>query len=218
MIIEPALWVVQPSGVMAKVPLTLLESRGSAEVCRTHWAAANPPTSRRAVSTHSCLGFIASLLSALPLSAGSWALQALIASIGSEDRPSTSERTVKFGARTYLWPPCNRYQTVTLALNAPLLHAQAPLLTVDREDLENAIHGRRVRQARDDGPRKKPSLKAGTMSLLTNPDVMIFFVMVTLMGFAKGVVDSFLFIFIDELGAQNAACQPSQWSLTSAAL
>ena len=32
MIIEPALWVVQPSGVMAKVPLTLLESRGSAEV------------------------------------------------------------------------------------------------------------------------------------------------------------------------------------------
>ena len=32
MIIEPALWVVQPSGVMAKVPLTVLESRGSTEV------------------------------------------------------------------------------------------------------------------------------------------------------------------------------------------
>ena len=32
MIIEPALWVVHPSGVMAKVPLTVLESRGSAEV------------------------------------------------------------------------------------------------------------------------------------------------------------------------------------------
>ena len=43
MIIEPALWVVQPSGVMAKVPLTVLESRGSTEVrqpamhrCRQH--------------------------------------------------------------------------------------------------------------------------------------------------------------------------------------
>ena len=34
MIIEPALWVVQPSGVMAKVPLTVLESRGSTEVRR----------------------------------------------------------------------------------------------------------------------------------------------------------------------------------------
>ncbi len=78
---------------------------------------------------------------------------------------------------------------------------QAPLLTVDREDLENAIQGRRVRQARHDGPVKKASLRAGAASLLTNPDVMIFFVMVTLMGFAKGVVDSFLFIFIDELGA-----------------
>ena len=72
---------------------------------------------------------------------------------------------------------------------------------MDREDLENAIHGRRVRQARHDGPVKKTNLKAGAASLLTNPDVMIFFVMVTLMGFAKGVVDSFLFIFIDELGA-----------------
>jgi len=82
---------------------------------------------------------------------------------------------------------------------------QAPLLTVDREDLENAIQGRRVRQARHDGPVKKASLRAGAASLLTNPDVMIFFVMVTLMGFAKGVVDSFLFIFIDELGAMRAA-------------
>jgi hypothetical protein len=71
-----------------------------------------------------------------------------------------------------------------------------------------------VRHARNDGPRKKPSLKAGAMSLLTNPDVMIFFVMVTLMGFAKGVVDSFLFIFIDELGVQKrclpAICESSQ--------
>ena len=85
-------------------------------------------------------------------------------------------------------------------------NTQAPLLTVDREDLENAIHGRRVRQARHDGPKKKPSLRAGAASLLTNQDVMIFFVMVTLMGFAKGVVDSFLFIFIDELGAPESSC------------
>ena len=80
---------------------------------------------------------------------------------------------------------------------------------MDREDLEDAIQGRRVRQARHDGPVKRTSLKAGAASLLTNPDVMIFFVMVTLMGFAKGVVDSFLFIFIDELG------MPSIWSPAS---
>lgn len=49
-----------------------------------------------------------------------------------------------------------------------------------------------------------PSLWASLQLLLSNPEVLSFFMMATLMGLAKGTIDTFLFLYLDELGKSKS--------------
>ena len=50
------------------------------------------------------------------------------------------------------------------------------------------------------------TLRQKVMLLFMSPDICIFFTMATLFGFAAGVIDGFLFLYLEELGGPKVLC------------
>jgi hypothetical protein len=52
------------------------------------------------------------------------------------------------------------------------------------------------------------SLVRKALLVLSSPDAVTFFCIAVLMGYGMGTIDSFLFLFLDELGARPAPARP----------